>query len=218
MEGVAQTAPVTIQSDILLGVADSAVAEQLTQEMGRLARCAAAQIVLSLDKLRRALVSGQPGVLLIDDRILSGRSLADSIRPFQSRFPVIMLASVERQREAAELVARGQIEFVAREGDFFPLAAGLIERRLCALETEHREGMIARIEWPSDIGEVFRHEINNPLTGILGNAELVLAHRETFTAAETQRLETVVDLAVRLRETIRRLSNSIETQQKSAVV
>jgi len=35
-----------------------------------------------------------------------------------------------------------------------------------------------------------------------------LAHREHFSGVEIQRLQTVVDLAVRLRENIRRISNS----------
>jgi hypothetical protein len=53
------------------------------------------------------------------------------------------------------------------------------------------------------------------LAGILGNAELVLSHRDRLPAADTQRLQTVVDLAVRLRETTRRLSNAWETQPPS---
>jgi signal transduction histidine kinase len=59
---------------------------------------------------------------------------------------------------------------------------------------------------PPEFAEMLRHEINNPLTGILGNAEMVLAHRDRLPAAAAKRLEIVVDLAVRLRETIRRLS------------
>jgi len=68
-------------------------------------------------------------------------------------------------------------------------------------------------EFPEDLGEIFRHEINNPLTGILGNAELLLSHREQLSAADTQRLQTVVDLAVRLRETTRRLSNAWDSHR-----
>ena len=30
-------------------------------------------------------------------------------------------------------------------------------------------------EWSTDFAEFLRHELNNPLTGILGNAELLLA-------------------------------------------
>jgi signal transduction histidine kinase len=57
-----------------------------------------------------------------------------------------------------------------------------------------------------EMSEVFRHEINNPLTGILGNAELVLAHRDHLIPIDVQRIQTVVDLAVRLRESIRKIS------------
>lgn len=63
---------------------------------------------------------------------------------------------------------------------------------------------------PGDIRAIFRPEINNPLTGILGNAEMLHAHGKRLSAVDTQRLQTVVDLAVRLRETIRRLSHAWE--------
>jgi signal transduction histidine kinase len=66
-----------------------------------------------------------------------------------------------------------------------------------------------------DFGELLRHELNNPLTGILGNAELLLielrrAHIE-LPADVLPRLETVASLAVRMRETVRRLSEHWET-------
>jgi len=62
---------------------------------------------------------------------------------------------------------------------------------------------------------VLRHELNNPLTGILGNAELLLAeiHRKNdgrIPSGGEQRLETIASLAVRLRETVRRLSQEWE--------
>jgi signal transduction histidine kinase len=62
-----------------------------------------------------------------------------------------------------------------------------------------------------DFGEVLRHQLNNPLTGILGNAELLIAEiRRTddgrMPPGGLQRLETITSLAVRMRETIRRIS------------
>jgi signal transduction histidine kinase len=66
-----------------------------------------------------------------------------------------------------------------------------------------------------DVAEVFRHDINNPLTGILGNAELVLSHAVKLPPADIQKLQTVVELAVRLRETIRRLSDEWEAKSRS---
>jgi signal transduction histidine kinase len=62
-----------------------------------------------------------------------------------------------------------------------------------------------------DFGQILRHELNNPLTGILGNAELLLAEirrsgDDRIPRGGPQRLETIAALAVRMRETIRRIS------------
>jgi signal transduction histidine kinase len=70
-------------------------------------------------------------------------------------------------------------------------------------------------------GELLRHEMNNPLTGILGNAELLLAEVRRkndgrLPSGGQQRLETIAALAVRLRETVRRLSQECETPRSSA--
>jgi signal transduction histidine kinase len=68
----------------------------------------------------------------------------------------------------------------------------------------------------SDFGAVLRHELNNPLTGILGNAELLLVELRRrnveLPAAALARLETIAALAVRMRETVRRLSESCEAR------
>ena len=67
-----------------------------------------------------------------------------------------------------------------------------------------------------DFGEVLRHELNNPLTGILGNAELLLVesrrHNLELPAQAAARLETIAALAVRMRETVRRLSEEWQAQ------
>jgi len=53
--------------------------------------------------------------------------------------------------------------------------------------------------------------LNNPLTGILGNAELLLVDVKRknleLPASAVRRLEIIVALAVRMRETVRRLSD-----------
>jgi signal transduction histidine kinase len=67
-----------------------------------------------------------------------------------------------------------------------------------------------------DFGEILRHEVNNPLTGILGNTELLLARRDRLPPGAVERLETIAELAVRLRETVRRLSNAWEEHHETA--
>jgi signal transduction histidine kinase len=67
-----------------------------------------------------------------------------------------------------------------------------------------------------DFGEVLRHELNNPLTGILGNAELLLVElrrqHQDLPPQFVTRLETIAGLAVRMRETVRRLSEEWQGQ------
>lgn len=126
--------------------------------------------------------------------------------------PVVLLGNAGRREDFSHMVAEGDVDFVARKGDFVPLVAGLIERRL---RWADRSETALGPPWaglPADSAEILRLEFNNPLTGILGNAELLPAHRDRLPAADTQRLQTVVLLAVRLRETIRRLINAWETQ------
>ena len=69
-------------------------------------------------------------------------------------------------------------------------------------------------------GEILRHELNNPLTGILGNAELLLAELRRkgpapISDSGIRRLETIAALAVRMRETVRRLSQASESSEES---
>ena len=48
-----------------------------------------------------------------------------------------------------------------------------------------------------------RHEINNPLTGVLGQAQLLL--REDLTERSRKRVQTIEDLALRLRDVVAQL-------------
>ena len=112
------------------------------------------------------------------------------------------------------MVPQGEVEFVARHGEFIPLAACLVERRLRWAQRSASSGGSPWAEMPDDVAEIFRQEINNPLTGILGNAERMLSHGLRLPPADTQHLQTVVDLAVRLRATIRRLSDAWDSQTR----
>ncbi len=199
----------------LLGFIDESIARRLANEMESMVGASPAAIASSLLQLRLLVERVTPRVILVDHELLQGASLAEPLRQLAAKAPVILLAPPERQAEVARLVAGGEVEFVARVGDFVPLAIGLIERRLRWAAMSNSVVGPPWAELPGDIGTIFRHEINNPLTGILGNAELLLAHRDRFSAVDTQRLQTVVDLAVRLRETTRRLSNAWESHPHS---
>lgn len=199
---------------VLLGVADASLARQLMVELMRPGVPCQLPVVKSFREMRAELERVSPAVILLDESILNGRSLESAVRELKEIAPVVVLAGVERQAGLAPLAARGDVDSVARTGDFVSLVAGFIERRLGETEPAQTTSRALWSELPSDFPEILRHEINNPLTGILGNAEMLLAHRERLPPAAAQRLETIVDLAVRLRETIRRLSLAWESEHQ----
>lgn len=203
------------QRQALLGVADAGLERYLERELERLSNGGQVVVVSRLTQLREQLEETNPRVILLDENLLEGAPLVETLRQLTETAPVVLLGNAARREDFSHMVAEGDVEFVARTGDFVPLVASLIERRLRWAERSETALGPPWAGLPADSAEILRHEINNPLTGILGNAELLLAHRDRLPAADTQRLQTVVSLAVRLRETIRRLSNAWETQPAS---
>jgi signal transduction histidine kinase len=215
MEGSVRKVMIVPDHCPLLGIADVSLAERLAREVELFATAGRVAIASTLLQMRLHASRAAPQAIFLDCDLLEGAPSAESLDYFRALAPVIFLAPLIRQAEIAPFVAAGDVDFVARAGDFVPLAASLIERRLRWAKQSEFVPAPPWAEMPDDLAAIFRHEINNPLTGILGNAEMLLAHRERFSAADTLRLQTVVDLAVRLRETIRRLSNAWENRPPS---
>ena len=71
----------------------------------------------------------------------------------------------------------------------------------------HNEDLIAqyrlKLEETADLVARIRHEINNPLTGVLGQAQLLL--REELSERSRKRVQTIEDLAIRLRDIVAQL-------------
>lgn len=60
-----------------------------------------------------------------------------------------------------------------------------------------------KLEETADLVARIRHEINNPLTGVLGQAQLLL--REDLSERARKRVQTIEDLALRLRDVVAQL-------------
>jgi len=60
-----------------------------------------------------------------------------------------------------------------------------------------------RLNEVADLVARVRHEINNPLTGVLGQAQLLL--REELNERARKRAETIEELAMRLRDIVGQL-------------
>jgi signal transduction histidine kinase len=79
----------------------------------------------------------------------------------------------------------------------------------------------ARQDEDGGFSHVLRHELNNPLTGILGNAELLLAEVKRknleLPPNAVRRVEIIVALAVRMRETVRRLGDEWSAREEEVM-
>lgn len=78
-------------------------------------------------------------------------------------------------------------------------ASGAVEReeeRLRAVVAEYE----ARLSEFARLAARARHEINNPLTGLLGQAQLLL--REELSDTARRRVQTIEQLANRIRDTV----------------
>src|SRR5205085_11969806 len=70
----------------------------------------------------------------------------------------------------------------------------------------------ARLTGVADLVAHVRHEINNPLTGVLGQAQLLL--REELSPTARKRVETIEQLAARIRDVVAQLRDVQRPQKK----
>ncbi|MGA2096273.1 MAG: histidine kinase dimerization/phospho-acceptor domain-containing protein [Candidatus Acidiferrum sp.] len=197
--------------------------------------------VSTVDAARRIVEGAAPTVILLSEAAVAAdhggssghsQSLDLAVSSLASYAPVVVIGDAEHQTELSRLVAAGAADYVVRTDESLTVALGLVERRLrkaqIALQTSapgHEPREVPRMETVlelnrEDFGEVLRHELNNPLTGILGNAELLLSEIKRksdgrMPQGAPERLETIAALAVRLRETVRRLSQEWDLRRPS---
>jgi signal transduction histidine kinase len=190
--------------------------------------------VSTMDAARRIVEDAAPAVILLEENVAlaepegkAGKAprLDSVVSALAAYAPVVVIGGADREWELAALVAAGSADFVSRAGGCLPLALGLVEQRL--RQAQHTPDPVlhtvssGKEKEEEAFGETLRHELNNPLTGILGNAELLLAEVRRKNDGRLpnggqQRLETIAMLAVRLRETVRRLSEHWEAQHHPA--
>ena len=187
--------------------------------------------VSTVEAAHGIIADAAPAVILLEDTSVAvdsrecaeyGLRLESAVSALAAYAPVVVIGQARHQSHLAQLVTAGLADFVARSNGYLPEAIGLMQRRLqqipklltVALPPSSLEDAAS-----DAFGELLRHKLNNPLTGILGNAELLLAEVRRKNDGQLpnggqQRLETIAALAVRLRETVHRLSQDWESRNR----
>lgn len=174
----------------------------------------------SVDQARKRIGHTAPAAIFLDESAVGvldrDETLESAVALLTETAPVVVAAAAEKQSGLTFLITSGAVDFVARTREYLPLVAGMLDRRVRMAERATAMVQFSGDDLSGDFGEILRHEVNNPLTGILGNTELLLARRDRLPPAAIERLETIAGLAVRLRETVRRLSNAWDEHHEQA--
>ena len=86
-------------------------------------------------------------------------------------------------------------------------SGNISEEKLRALVREYE----ARLDEVADLITRVRHEINNPLTGVLGQAQLLL--REELSESARSRALKIEELAIRIRDVVAELRQVQKTSK-----
>ncbi len=210
----------SVRRTIFIISADSLVAQACIDELAAFGGRYRTSVAASVEKARKAFVKTPPSVVFLDQSAIDpqqgGETLESAVVTLAEMAPVVVAGAPEKQNDLAFLITAGAVDFVSRTGHFLPIVAGMLDRRVRIAERVAGMVQFPHDDLAGDFGEILRHEVNNPLTGILGNTELLLARRDRLPPGAIERLQTIAELAVRLRETVRRLSNAWDERHEHA--
>lgn len=151
-------------------------------------------------------------ILDVDMPDIDGIEVCRRIRELDDRREVFVLFLTGRDKpETLETVLdAGGDEFIAKPTTPEDLRARLIvARRRIAQDAarRHAEEELSKARWLAGIGEAtlaLQHEINNPLSALLGNAELMIMDLEEK-GERNELLDVIHEQALRIAEVVRRL-------------
>jgi len=162
------------------------------------------------------LFQAEPVPLVILDLnmpVLDGLEVCRRIRahPAGRETFVLVVTARDARDDLTEVLDAGADDYVSKPSTPENLRARLaIAARRIAQEEARRaaETELARARWLAGIGETtiaLEHEINNPLSALLGHAELLLMDRD-LTADQREQLQIVREQAARIADVVRRLA------------
>ncbi len=144
-----------------------------------------------------------------------------------ARNPVVFVCNDKQSTQEARLLKPGISVLQQREGwlDALVLVSAEILRHGDTLARAQRaEQSVKALERQAALGRYMldvRHTLNNALTSVLGNSELLLLEPEALPVAELSQIETIRNMALRMHEILQRFSsiekelNAVEQQAKN---
>jgi signal transduction histidine kinase len=135
------------------------------------------------------------------------------VRALDAGLPVIFVATSADQAETLREEFPRLLTIPQHEGwaDTVVVLAGEILRRMEAIARADRSDLVnSHLKRNATLGQYvldMRHAMNNALTSVLGNSELLLLEPGAFSATVQSQLDTIRNMALRLHEILQRFSS-----------
>lgn len=135
--------------------------------------------------------------------------------------PIIIITGVGSEHIAVEAMKSGATDYVAKSGEYAGTLPRVIrqayqKQRLIAKNRrlEEKERKTEKLEMIAATASTLSHEINNPLTTIMGAVELALENPDEIDSSTLQKLEMIRESAKRVQVITEKIGNLITPSTK----
>lgn len=105
-----------------------------------------------------------------------------------------------------ELMRAGAVDVILRDTRLERVETAL-DLAISVLQARHAEAEQEKLRLIRQLAISINHEINNPLTGLLGTTELILLENKTLPEKTARDMRTIIEQARRIQEVTARLKN-----------
>ncbi|MGH7689542.1 MAG: response regulator, partial [Gemmatimonadaceae bacterium] len=156
----------------------------------------------------------------IEMPVMDGLELCRKIRAVDERREtfVVVLTGRSTHEDLGQVLEAGADDYMSKPTSPENLRARLvIAQRRMALEAQRRaaEEALAKARWMAGIGETsiaLQHEINNPLSALLGHAELLMLDEQDQAVEPNEHIRVIHEQARRIADVVRRLGQLRDPQ------
>lgn len=145
----------------------------------------------------------------------TGRELLQQVHSVKGDIPVLFLGSPGDEKEVAVALERGASGYALAGPGLKSLLPAALEQAVNLGRSRELERRGRDLQHRNEMGCLclaLRHELNNPLTGILGNAEMELA-RSNLPLPLERRFRNIVRMAEQIRDVLRNLEQSPDKKE-----
>ncbi len=163
------------------------------------------------------ILNWKPDVVLLDINLprKDGFELLGEIRNRDelASMQVIMLTAYGDVDSLAKALELGADDYISKPFNDRELSA----RVRASLRMKKLQDRVIKAERLAAVGALavtMSHEINNPLTGIIGNCQIILARGDSLDPEMKERVQSIMDMAVRISQVVQKVANLKEVVTK----